>query len=707
MRFSFARTVSCSIAIPAFAFAAAALHAQAPAAQSQRPSAQSKTPAAQYSPLPGFDKSAMDPAANPCVDFYQYACGNFSKLHPIPADLPSFDQFSNLYEFNLQAMHGILDQAAAARAAVGTDEQKIGDYYTSCLDTSAIDRAGLAPIQPELDRIAALGNAPDTSRDALIPLIAHLERIGGNAFFTLTSSQDFKNATREIAVIDQGGLGLPEKDYYLRTGAKDVEVRQQYVQHIANVLKLLGESPDAAAKDAQEILAFETALAKVSMGNVERRDPEHVYHMEQVAQFAAGTPNLHAADFLKGAGAPPVTEINVASPAFFNGLNQLLATTGMDTLKNYMRVHLVDSVASRLPHAFDDEHFDFYGRKLEGIPEQEARWKRCVDATDGSLGEVLGKVYVKQYFAGDSKAQTLNEVKQIEVAMGRDLDQLAWMSPVTKTKAHEKLNAIVDKIGYPNKWRDYSALAVKPGDSLGNTLRAREFDNSYELGKIGKPVDKGEWEMTPPTVNAYYDPNMNTINFPAGILQPAFYDRSAPQATNYGHIGAVVGHELTHGFDDQGRKFDAQGNLKDWWTAEDAKQFEQRTDCLVNEYNSFVAVDDLHVNGKLTLGENTADNGGLRLAWMALVANAAGNQTALDRKAADGYTPAQQLFIGWAQNWCSTDRPEMLRMAVQTDEHSPDRIRANGVVVNMPEFRQSFDCKQGQPMAPVNMCRVW
>jgi endothelin-converting enzyme/putative endopeptidase len=443
------------------------------------------------------------------------------------------------------------------------------------------------------------------------------------------------------------------------------------------------------------------------MGNVERRDPEKIYHMQQVAKFAADAPNLHLVEFLKDAGAPPVTELNVATPEFFAGLNQLIASTDMNTLKDYMRVFLVDSFSSRLPKAFDDEHFDFFGRKLEGIPEQQARWKRCVDATDSGLGEVLGKVYVAQYFGGDSKARTAEEVKQIEAAMDRDLDQLSWMSPATKAKAHEKLAAIVDKIGYPNKWRDYSALAIKSGDSLGNSMRAREFESDYQLHKIGRPVDKGEWDMTPSTVNADYLATMNTINFPAGILQPAFYDRTASDASNYGHIGGIVGHELTHGFDDEGRKFDAQGNLKDWWTAEDAKQFEQRTDCVVNEYNGFVAVDDLHVNGKLTLGENTADNGGLRLAWMALMADAAGKHTPLDQKTATGYTPKQELFLGWAQNWCSTERPEMLRMTVRVDPHSPDRIRANGVVVNMPEFRQAFGCKTGQPMAPAMMCRVW
>jgi len=687
------RRLYLALASAALAFAPAVLQAQA-AASTEHP----------VQTIPGFDKSAIDTTADPCVDFYQYACGNYGKLHPIPADQASYNQFVNLYEFNIQALHGILEKAAAVHAAPGSDEQKIGDYYATCMNTAAIEKAGLTPIQPELDRIAALQSTADFT-----PEVAHLARIDVDTFFSLGAYQDFKDATREIAFLDQGGIGMPEKDYYLRSGAKDEELRQQYVQHLTNMLKLLGESPEAASKHATETMGFETALAKVSMGNVERRAPEAIYHMQRLQKLAADTPNLHLMEFLKQAGAPPVTELNVANPQFFTGLNQLIASTPLDTLKSYMRVHLVDSVAARLPKTFDDEHFDFYSRKLQGTPEQQARWKRCVNATDESLGEVLGRVYVAQYFPGDSKARTSEEVKKIEEAMGRDLDQLTWMSPDTRAKAHEKLAAIVDKIGYPNKWRDYSALQIKPDQPLENALHAREFNSDYELHKIGRSVDKGEWDMTPPTVNADYSPNMNTINFPAGILQPAFYDKSAPDATNYGHIGAVVGHELTHGFDDQGRKFDAQGNLKEWWTADDAKRFEQRTDCLVNEYNGFVAVDDLHVNGKLTLGENTADNGGLRLAWMALLADAAEKRGSLDTKETSGYTPKQELFLGWAQNWCSTERQEMLRLSVQTDPHSPDAIRVKGVILNMPEFGQAFGCKPGQAMAPApeKMCRVW
>jgi putative endopeptidase len=652
-----------------------------------------------YSPFPGFDKSAMDATADPCVDFYQYACGNFSKLHPVPADLSEFDEFTNLREYNTQVLHTILEDASAAHAAPGTDQQKIGDYYASCMDTAAIEKRGLAVLQPQLDAIAAV-----TDKSELPSLIAQMQKIEVDAFFGIGSQQDFKDATKEIAVVDQGGLGLPEKDYYLRTDAKSAQTRAQYVQHLTNVLKLMGEPSGKAASDAKAVMDLEIALAKVSMGVVDRRDPSKVYHIVAVDDLAAQAPVLKLNEILTETGVPPVSSLNVASPDFFKGLQGIIEHTDLDTIKTYLRIRLVDSEAMRLPKAFDEEHFNFYGRQLEGTPEQEDRSKRCVDATDQSLGEILGKSYVAQYFAGDSKAKTVELVKDIEASMDRDLDQLDWMSPETKVKAKQKLHLVANKIGYPEKWRDYSTLTIQRNEAMGNSLRTREFDMAYQLGKIGKPVNRDEWDMTPPTVNAYYDPSMNDINFPAGILQPAFYDKNAGDDTNYGHIGAVVGHELTHGFDDEGRQFDGKGNLVDWWTEADAKRFDQHADCLVKQYDAIPAVDDLHVNGKLTLGENTADNGGLRLAFMAFMAQTAAGQA---NQKPDGLTPVQHLFVGWAQNWCSTMRPELIRMRVQTDPHSPDRIRANAVVMNMPEFGQAFGCKRGQPMYPVKMCRVW
>jgi putative endopeptidase len=654
---------------------------------------------ASYQPLPGFDKSIIDSTADPCQDFYKYACGNYSKLHPIPSDLPSFDQFTNLAEFNVQALHEILDKVGTTGADRTPSEQKLGDYYASCMDTDAIGKKGLAPIQPELDRIAAI-----ESKDQLAAEIAHLQRLQVDAFLSFGEQQDYKDATRQIASIDQGGIGLPEKDYYFRTDTKSEEQRKQYVQHLTNILKLLGEPDAQAAKESQAVMKMETDLAKTSMGNVERRDPDKVYHLTPVVTFAKTAPILHFDSFVKEVGAPPIEDINVSSPGFFEGFDRTIDAASLDTIKAYLRLKLIDSESMRLPKAFDDETFDFYGRKLSGTPEQEVRWKRCVEATDSSMGELLGQLYVQQYFSSEQKDKTRQMVKEIEAAMEKDLDTLEWMSPATRLKAKEKLSEVANKIGYPNKWRDYSKLEILPGDAMGNSLRTRAFEVDYDLGKIGKPVNRDEWGMSPPTVNAYYDPSMNDINFPAGILQPAFYDKTASDATNYGHIGAIIGHELTHGFDDEGRKFDGKGNLSDRWTPTDAKQFEQKTECLVKEYDSFVAVDDLHVNGKLTLGENTADNGGTRLAWMALLAHSAGMDAA---PKVDGYTSAQQFFLGWAQNYCSTDRPEMLRMDVQTDAHSPDPIRANGVVRNMPEFAAAFGCKKGAPMNPAQSCRVW
>ncbi|MHB8303565.1 MAG: M13 family metallopeptidase [Acidobacteriaceae bacterium] len=660
-----------------------------------------KTAAKTIAPIPGFDTGIMDTSADPCADFYKYACGKFAQKYPIPGDLPLNDQFENLDEYNHQLLHGILDQAAKPRAGRSAEEQKTGDYYAACMNTDAIDADGLKPLQPELDRIDALKNKSD-----LPPLLAHDQKINVNAFFGLGSMQDYKDATQEIAVVDQGGLGLPERDYYLRSDAKSVKLRQEYTEHVAKMLQLSGEPAAKAASDAKDILALETSMAKASMGMVERRDPYKTYHMEPLATLASTDPSLHWVTLLQRAGAPPIQQLNVANPAYFQSLNGILAQADMATVRNYLRVHLLDSFASRLPKAFDDESFDFYGRKLSGTPKMPVRWKRCVTGTDAALGEALGKVYVQKYFAGDSKQKTLDMVKAIETSMNKDLTGLAWMGPETKVKAIQKLDLITNKIGYPDKWRDYSTLTIKPNDALGNSIRAREFEAARQLKKIGKPVDKNEWEMSPPTVNAYYDPSMNNINFPAGILQPAFYDKSAPEVVNYGHIGAVVGHELTHGFDDQGSQFDGNGNLKNWWTPEDKKQFDARTTCIANEYSSFVAVDDLHVNGKMTLGENTADNGGIRLAYMAMEAYAAHRNIDLTKKMG-GFSPEQQFFIGYAQNWCTNARPQFVRLLVQSDPHSPDQFRANGVVRNMPEFAHAFSCKKGAPMAPVDRCRVW
>jgi putative endopeptidase len=659
-----------------------------------------------FKPIPGFDPSVMDPAADPCNDFYQYACGNFAKQHPIPSDMPMFDEFVNLYEYNLQSLHQIIDKAAAAHAAPGSDEQKIGDFYQACLDTTAIDQRGIAPLQPELKSIDEL-----SSKQQLPELVAHLNQLAVGVFFDFGSQQDFKDATKEIAYVDQSGLGLPEKDYYLKTDAKSVELRKQYVQHLANMLHLLGDPEAKAATEARQVMDLETALAKVSMGVVDRRDPENIYHVMPVTAVSSTAPAIDLQQYIHWMGAPAVTDLNVTVPDFFKGLNQTIDSTSLDTIKAYLRVHLADSFSARLPSAFDDENFNFYGRQLTGTPEQEARWKRCVNGVDGSIGEALGRLYVAQYFTPEMKSDTVQMVHDIEGAMDKDIDQLDWMSPETKVKAKEKLHAVADKIGYPDKWRDYSKLDIKAGDAIGNSMRSREFETAYQLNKIGKPVNRDEWQMTPPTINAYYDSSMNDINFPAGILQPPFYDPNASADYNYGHIGAIVGHELTHGFDDEGAKFDASGNLHNWWTPEDKKKFEEKTACLVNEYSQYTAVDDVKVNGKLTLGENTADNGGLRLAYMALLARTAlepsGVASGLKGSATGQYTFEQQFFLGYAQNWCTNERPEFLRMLANVDPHSPDALRVKGVLVNMPEFSHAFSCKTGQPMDPAKKCSVW
>jgi putative endopeptidase len=670
-------------------------------AQQEKVATDVSKPSEVYLPIPGFDTTSLDKSVDPCNDFYKFACGKFAANHPIPADEPGVDQFYALENVNTQALNGILNKAAAGGAGRSPDEQKIGDYYKACMDTDAIDAKGLAPIEPLLNEIDAV-----KSKEQLAALIGKLQRISVNVFFGYGEQQDFKDASKQIAVVIQGGLGLPEKDYYLRTGAKDVELREQYVAHVAKMLELAGSSPEKAKTDAQAIMAFETSLAKASMGVTEMRDPEKTYHLQPIATFEATMPGMDFGAFQDAMHSPRVSEINNATPEFFPVLMKEIQATDLETLKAYMRYQVLTTSAGRLPKQFDAENFDFYGRKLEGQPVQAPRWKRCSNSVDGALGEALGKVYVEQYFAGDSKAKMVQMVGDIEAAMGRDIDQLDWMSAATKVRAKEKLHEVANKIGYPDKFRDYSKLEIKPDDALGNATRADAFENDRELNKIGKPVDHSEWGMTPPEVNAYYNPSMNDINFPAGILQPAFYDPKQDDAVNYGHIGAVIGHELTHGFDDEGKKFDGKGNLADWWTAEDTKKFVTRTDCLENEYGGFTAVDDVKVNGKLTLGENTADNGGLVLAYIAYLDRAKKEGVDLAAKK-DGFTSPQRFYIAFAQNWCENSRPEQIRTRVLTNPHSPDHFRANGAIVNQPGFAAAFGCKKGSPMVPVNSCRVW
>ena len=645
---------------------------------------------------PGFDLSAIDRAASPCNDFYQYACGTWLKNNPIPPDQSSWGRFSELAERNREILHRILEQASAKPS---TDTQKIGDYYASCMDQGTIDTKGLNPIQPELARIRAIRTTQDLSEE-----VGRLHRMGIDVLFNFSSGQDMENSNAVIGQADQGGLGLPEKDYYFRDDSKAVETRKAYVAHLARLLVLMKAPQAQADKQAADVMALETALAKISLDVTTRRDPNAVYHKMTLAQFEALEDSFSWARYFSTIGAPAMQTLNVASPDFFKGEESLLKSEPMDVFKTYLTLHILNSQSMVLPEVFDREAFAFYGKFLTGQPEQKTRWKRCVAATDADLGEALGKVYVQQTFGAEGKERTLAMVHNLETAMGQDLQQLTWLTPATKQKALEKLHAITNKIGYPDRWRDYSALKIVRGDAMGNSLRANEFEFHRQLAKIGKPVDRTEWFMTPPTVNAYYDPQMNNINFPAGILQPPFFDKNADDATNYGAIGAVIGHELTHGFDDQGRQFDAQGNLKDWWTAADAKAFEERAQCLVNEYSNFELPGGVHMNGKLTLGENTADNGGLRIAWMALMTDLAGRTLPVK----DGFTEQQRFFLGFAQVWCNNQTEESMRLQAQTNPHAIDKYRANGAVSNMPEFQQAFGCKAGEAMVRgANSCRVW
>jgi putative endopeptidase len=656
--------------------------------------------------LQALDPKSMDTSADPCVNFYQYACGGYLKQTPIPADESSYGQFNEIGDQNLLVLQSILEQAAGSKGPRTPNEQKIGDYYATCMNVEGVNQAGFKPLQPFLDRIAALKR-----KDELPELTAYLDSIGVNTLFAFSSDQDFKDATQQIAVLDQLDLGLPEKGYYERKDDKSVKLRDQYQAHIARTFELLGETQAQAVKDAATVLRLETALAGVSLSAVERRDPANLYHKVDLSKLDSNTPQFSFVHFLRAAHAPAVESLNVSVPGYFSGLNQLLGSTSLDDWKTYLRWALIHHLpTTALPQALDHESFDFYGKVLEGQPEQKVRWKRCVSGTDEALGEALGQVYVAQRFSPKDKQRTLELTHDVEAAMGRDIEQLSWMSPTTKARAEEKLHEVANKVGYPDKWRDYSTLIVTRGDALGNALQAAAFEERRDIAKIGKPVDRGEWGMSPPTVNAYYNPQMNDINFPAGILQPPFFDPSRDDAVNYGAVGAIIGHELTHGFDDEGRQFDGKGNLEDWWTPADGKQFDERAECVVKEYDGFAGVDDLHVNGKLTLGENLADLGGLKLAFLAYLDRAQKNGTDLQQKGSaeyGGLTPEQQFFVAFGQNWCQNNRPENLRLRIQTDPHSPEEFRTNGVVLNLPEFQGAFACKAGQPMAPVHRCIIW
>jgi putative endopeptidase len=648
-----------------------------------------------------FDRASLDTTCAPCRDFFQFANGSWVRRTEIPAAFPSWGSFNELYVRNLDVLHGILDAAAHDTAAPpGTNRRKLGVFYGSCMDSAGAERAGIGPLQGELDRIAQIGSVRDLAAE-----VARVHRVGGAVLFSFSVDQDRKHSSEMIAQAGQGGLGLPDRDYYTKSDTAAERLKHAYTSHVARSFELLGAEPAAARAAADQVMAIETALATASMTRVERRDPNATYHKLRLAELETLMPGFAWGDYLRGIGAPPIADLNVLQPAFFQAANTLLTAQPLDAWRSYLRWHLIDRAAPWLSTAFANEDFQFQ-QLLTGVKEQQPRWRRCVQVSDRFLGEALGQAYVAQTFSPEAKRRALEMVHNLEAVMQDRLHRLSWMSDATRQQALGKLATYGNKIGYPDRWRDYEALKVEPGVFIANVRWATEFETDRRLAKIGHPVDRGEWGMTPPTVNAYYRGVMNEIVFPAGILQPPFFDPRADDAMNYGGMGAVIGHELTHGFDDEGRKYDARGNLRDWWIKEDADRFTAQANLVVDQFASYVAVDSLHLNGRLTLGENLADLNGLRIAYAAFErALAAQPRPPL----LDGFTPEQRFFLGWARIWRGRARNEYARLLVTVDPHSPPLWRVNGPLSNMTEFAQTFGCKAGDAMVRADSLRprIW
>ncbi|MBI1739952.1 MAG: M13 family metallopeptidase [Acidobacteriales bacterium] len=651
---------------------------------------------------PVLDLAAMDKTVDPCVDFYTYSCGGWMKNNPVPPDQSSWGTYGKLQDDNLAQLRTILEEAARANAEKGAVPQKIGDYYASCMDEPAIEKLGAAPLTPELERIAHL-----KSKKALAEYLATSQFptsiYGGGSLFTFRSTQDFKNSAEVIAEADQGGLGLPDRDYYFKDDAKSQELRKAYLAHVQKMFELLGDKPEQAAAEAATVMRIETALAKSHMTRVERRDPQKLYHRLSVKELGNLSPRFGWNAYLAKSGLISIESLNVVTPDYFRTMSATIKKESLPDWKTYLRWHAAHNAATNLSSAFNQETFNFYGKTLRGQEQLPPRWKRCTNDVDNDLGEALGQAYVARYFSPEAKQAAVNMVKEIEAAMQSEIQALPWMGAATKQQALTKLESIANKVGYPDKWRDYSALDIVRGDEMGNAQRAAWFEFHRWLAKIGRPVDHAEWTMTPPTVNAYYDPQKNDINFPAGILQPPLFSAKSDAAPNYGNTGGTMGHELTHAFDDEGSQFDDKGNLRNWWTDEDRKAFEQRAQCVVDQYSGYTIVDDIKINGKLTNGEDIADIGGTLLAYLAWKEDTRNQKL----EPSDGLTPEQRFFIGYGQSWCTNEREENKRLRATVDPHSPEKYRTNGVVSNLPEFREAFHCKAGQLMVREKVCRVW
>jgi putative endopeptidase len=662
------------------------------------------TAVAQEGMRSGFDVTQLDRSADPCVDFYQFSCGGWRAKHPLPPDKARFNRYEEMNEANKSKLREILEAAGQAGAPHDPLSQQVGNYYAACMDESAAEKKGRTPLDPYLAKITALGD-----KQALFAMMASLDDQGIPSLFSFSSAPDRHNASMMIAEVDQGGLSLPDREFYLAADAKSTERRQKFVEHVSRMFVLIGEPEPDARKDAETILALETELAKASLDRTARRNPANLDHKMSLAEFDRLAPSLYFNEYLQATKPPKFDSLNVATPEFFRQVSVIVDRIPLEQWKTYLRWKVIRQLAPMLSAGLVSEYYGFNSQYLRGTAAIEPRWKRCVSAVDNQLGEASGKLFVDKYFGVEGRENIRRIVQNVLSELEEGIRTADWMSPETKQKALVKLKKInATKLGFPDKYRDYSSVVVERDDLIGNYKRSSQFESRRQVVKIGKPLDRGEWEMTPPTVNAYYDPAFNEIVLPAGILQPPMFDKDGDEAYSYGAIGRVIGHELTHGFDDEGRQFDGDGNLTDWWTQNDAKSFDERASCVAKQYSEYSPVDDgngkpLYLNGKLTLGENVADNGGLRFAYAAYLKSQQGKES----KVVDGFTPEQRVFLGYAISRCENVTPEMSRLLVVTDPHSPGKFRLIGPVVNMPEFQSTFSCKAGQPMVAEKRCRVW